>query len=470
MFEYELPFSLEEEPERLRRSLARDGKTVIIEEQGRIFNLSELRRQAFAVAKTLKEQIVLSDDRSFKTKQPHPVGIYLKSPFLLTAAIIGVWGTGMVPVLIDPSSKREIETLQRLLPEIHFLATSDHPPEAPFIALPEPADKEIVPQVPALDAPMVFFFTSGSEGEAKLVLKKGRQIYAHVGAASEMLQLPQGCQTLSFVPLFHILGFSYGLMASLRKEGNFIVLVGATPQAMLKTLLHHQPNVVVASAVHYRYLNAVIEEKASFPEAVYISSGAPLPANVGKKFKQKTGKTITELYGSTETAGIARRQGEQPWTPYPSVHFRIEDGHLWVKSAWADPENPDNWVQTHDIAEEDGEGFCLLGRAGNIIKIGGKRFSTTEVEQAAKRHPKIDDAAAVTYERFGETALALFVVMKKEHSLSTDEIRQFLATQLAAFKMPRTITFLETLPRKKLQKLDYENLRILARQQASHDG
>jgi len=431
------------------------AEKVFLREGPRARTIGELRRSAAAVAGRLAGELP-SDGGPFP-----PVAVYVRSPFDLAAGILGAWKARALPILVDPSSRREIEALAGELPGVRFLADDDLLPPGRGIPLPPPAGDEPI-RPPGPEEPIVAFFTSGSEGRPKLIRKVGRQVYAHARAVARMLGLPPAPRALSYAPLYHILGFSYGFMVPLLAGGETSLVTGESPAAMLEALVGLQPDLVVATAVHYRFLDAVLPPGgAEIPDAVYISSGAPLHPRDREEFEAKTGRKITELYGSTETAGIARRIGDEPWMPYPGVRFRIDGDRLLVRSPWADPDDPDRWVPTHDAVEPDGEGFRLRGRASGIAKVGGKRFSTLEVEACLRTCPGVDDAAAVLYERDGEPALAAFVVLAAGGP-SLAEVRSFLAARLAPFKVPRTLEALPALPRGKLEKLDYAELRRLA--------
>jgi acyl-coenzyme A synthetase/AMP-(fatty) acid ligase len=426
----------------------------------------EIAALARAVAEALARKVAPA---SFPGADVATAGVYMRSPAHLVACVLGCWQARRLPVLVDPSSKSELEQLAVRCPGIPLLAAPDHvPPRGSLVieafgagaALPETGAASL--RAPAPDEWAVAFFTSGSEGRAKLVPKRARQLYAHAAAASAMLAVPEGCRALSFVPLFHILGFSYGFMAPLMASGESVVLADPLPHALKDALLACEPALVVASAVHYRFLNAVLAPEDRVPDAIYISSGAPLPAREREAFERTTGRTIVELYGSTETAGIAWRRGDGAFKPYPGVELAIEDERVCVRSPWADPESLDAFVATHDAGELDGDGLRLLGRAGSIVKVGGKRFSALEVEQALKSQRGVADAACVAYERNGEPALAAFVVPEPGAALAAADLRAGLASQLASFKVPRTLLVVPALPRRKLGKLNYAELKRLA--------
>ena len=456
----------EREAERMRAALCRPAERVTLREQrgahGVVWTAGELSDCAHAVARVLEN---VSTPETSAPAGAAPVGVYVRSPLHLAASIVGCWQARRMPVLLDPGSKSEIDQLAEACPGIRLLAAPDHvPPRGALIvdAFGGRAATRTSLRAPAAGEWAVAFFTSGSEGRAKLVPKRARQVYAHVGSASAMLALPQGCRALCFVPLFHILGFSYGFAAPLLAGGESFVLLEALPHALKDALLAYKPDLVVATAVQYRFLNTVLSPHDAAPDAVYISSGAPLPARERDTFARLTGRTITELYGSTETAGIAWRRGDTPWRPYPGAEVKLDGERVCVRSPWADPERVDAFVATHDAGEPDGDGFRLLGRAGTIVKVGGKRFSALEVEQALRSHRGVEDAACVPHERNGEPALAAFVVLDAGATLTAADLRAHLASQLAPFKVPRTLHLVPSLPRRKLQKLDYAELRRLA--------
>ena len=132
-----------------------------------------------------------------------------------------------------------------------------------------------------------------------------------------------------------------------------------------------------------------------------------------------------------------------------------------VFSAWQ--EQPDTWTVTDDIAaRDDGGGFQLLGRADSVVKVGGKRFSTNEILQVVQGMDGIDSAVTVTYKRFTEDAVALFVTAAESCDPTPTELRSVLAARLAPFKVPRSICMLDEMPLLGSGKVDRQKLRRMA--------
>ena len=214
---------------------------------------------------------------------------------------------------------------------------------------------------------------------------------------------------------------------------------------------------VIGVPMHYRLLARCAD--GPLPDATYFSSGAPMPPAVYAAFSEHAGHQIIQGYGSTETGGIARRADLGAWQPFPGLSWKVQPdtGRLVVRSPWQ--EDPDRWHVTDDVVEPEGEGFRLLGRADSVTKVAGKRFSVNEVVGAASAMEGVEQAEAVTYERYGEVAVALFVIPSPGATLEEDGVRQALARRLAAFKVPRTVRVLEELPRLSNGKADLRRLK-----------
>ena len=148
--------------------------------------------------------------------------------------------------------------------------------------------------------------------------------------------------------------------------------------------------------------------------------------------------------------------------PFPQLAWksRESDGRLVIKSAWQD--RPSDWHCTDDVVAVEEGTFRLLGRADSVVKIGGRRFSTGEVVQTALAAPGVAQAHALPYDRFGEHAIALFVVAANGLPLSAADVRAHLASRLAPFKVPRTIDVLAELPTRGIGKVDEAALRAIA--------
>jgi acyl-coenzyme A synthetase/AMP-(fatty) acid ligase len=318
--------------------------------------------------------------------------------------------------------------------------------------------------LPSDDQPFASLLTSASSGENKLIEKRGFQMYRQAEALASVLPLHGSGRVLSFVPPYHLLGFFYGLVLPLVQGAETVLATEVTGVAMAELLEKYRPDLVVGTATHYRFLVRATEHATLRPSSTaYLSSGAPLDPAVAEAFAARFGTPVLDFYGSTELGGVAYRAWPAPYRAMPSVRWRIdpETAALEVWSPWAS-EGPATWLSTDDAAELAGDdGFRLLGRRDHVVKVGGKRFSTIEVEEALRTMPGVAEAAAFPYARFGEPALAAAVAPEPGASLDETAVRAFLAERLASFKLPRSILLLARLPRGSHDKIDYPALRVL---------
>lgn len=391
---------------------------------------------------------------------PARVAVRSRSAAFIVASLVGLWKTSRHPLLLDPALGDEASLCGHLDPDMPTLVPAWEDPVAGEIAVAETGRGAFEPLFPAADDAVLAFFTSGSTGEPKIVVKRDYQFRRQYDIEPAWLGLDGPIRAVSLVPSHHILGYIYGFNMPASTGGRVIFLPSSPPHAWIDAVRRERPSLVVGVPLHYRLISQALSEP--LPKAVYVSSGGPLPGSIADAFCERGGWPIVQVYGSTEAGGIATRVGSGRWQPMPGVDWQMreDDGRLMIRSPWQD--DPDAWHCLDDVIEPEGEGFSLQGRADSVVKVGGRRFSLAEVVQAALSLPAIDQAHAVPYERYGELAVALFVVARRPEELTPSDVRAFLATKLAPFKVPRTIRVLEELPLHGIGKVDDLALRRAA--------
>jgi acyl-coenzyme A synthetase/AMP-(fatty) acid ligase len=328
------------------------------------------------------------------------------------------------------------------------------------VSVPESGGAPLRPRFPGAAEPEVAFFTSGSTGEPKIIHKKAFQFGEQHRVEAPWLGLDGPLTVVSLVPAFHILGYIYGFSTPAAGRGATVFARGGSPQGWVEMVRTERPRLVVGVPLHYRLMVQLLD--APLPEAVYLCSGGPLDPAIAAEFERRAGWPVLQVYGSTETGGIAVRRGSGPMEAFPQLAWksRESDGRLVIRSAWQD--RPSDWHCTDDVVAVEEGTFRLLGRADSVVKIGGRRFSTGEVVQTALAAPGVAQAHALPYDRFGEHAIALFVVASNGLALSAADVRAHLASRLAPFKVPRTIHVLAELPTRGIGKVDEAALRAIA--------
>jgi acyl-CoA synthetase (AMP-forming)/AMP-acid ligase II len=316
----------------------------------------------------------------------------------------------------------------------------------------------------AIDADFaaLVLFTSGSTGAPQPIAKKFSQMAAEVANLERQFGALLGtADIVTTVSHQHIYGLLFNILWPLA-AGRRIQANSLSWFEDLAAILAERDAVLVSSPA---YLGRLPENpawaKAGARLCAIFSSGGPLSFEAAEHCKGLIGRTPIEVYGSSETGGIAWRQQDgsanQAWTALPGLAWRLcaEDGEeevLEVKSAHLPSED---WFRTADRAEPAGAGkFFLRGRIDRIAKVEGKRISLGAIEGSLTASPLVEAARAIAVDGRRQR-VAAFVVPSVEgwttfHSLGrrgfTRVMRQVLRQSIEAAGIPRLWRFLEALP------------------------
>jgi acyl-coenzyme A synthetase/AMP-(fatty) acid ligase len=344
--------------------------------------------------------------------------LFAEDTFDFAAALFGAWHAGKTVVV--PGDMQD-DTVARLR-----AATDGFLGDLPG-ALARPAPSPQQTAWSALDAQTtrLVVYTSGTNGEPLAILKRLAQLDAEVHALEARFGAlcDRGLAPVNLAPETEAAGDAFAALAPADNvEPEAPPLVWATvshqhiygllfrvlwPLAAGRPFVSDRlafneeialriagPAVLVASPAHLRRLPEAVDWSAARAGLRGVfSSGGPLPTEAAESALELMGVAPVEVYGSSETGGVAWRQRARhgdTWQPLPGVAFRIEDGELCVQSAHL----PDaQWWHTADRATPAGDGmdgFELHGRADRIVKIEEKRVSLTALE---KRLNESDDVA-----------------------------------------------------------------------------
>lgn len=226
-------------------------------------------------------------------------------------------------------------------------------------------------------------FTSGSSGEATAIAKTLRQLAAEVDALEATFGSIVGASRVhATVSHQHIYGLLFRVLWPLA-SGREIATRRVLFHEDMHAALLQSPGVLVSSPAHLKRLPDGLDWTRLQGHVIAVfSSGGALPDDAARDALAKLGTAPLEIYGSSETGGIAWRRsaGDGRWSPLPGVEWRSgDDGRLQVRS----PHLPDDdWFTTEDRAAADADGLRLLGRADRIVKLEERRVSLTALERA----------------------------------------------------------------------------------------
>lgn len=316
---------------------------------------------------------------------------------------------------------------------------------------------DAVPWAPlCAQATTVTLFTSGSTGAPTALTKRLRQLDTEVSALETAFgaMLGEGGSVIATVSHQHIYGLLFCVLWPLSRGTDL-------PSARLA--FHEEiaaaggtSTVLVSSPAHLRRMPATLDWTASRAtlRAVFSSGGA-LPREAADSVRDCLGKHPVEVYGSSETGGIAWRSGsvDASWTPLPGVEWRIDEDLLAVRSGHL---AASGWHVGNDRVEPAGDGgFRLLGRADRIVKIEEKRVSLSALERHLNASDLVQDARALTMQLdIGERIAVVAAPSEQGAALLARDgraglaraLRAYLHVHMEAIALPRRWAFPSTMP------------------------
>ena len=270
-----------------------------------------------------------------------------------------------------------------------------------------------------LEDAAALFFTSGTSGNPIGVVKTGAHLERETLTHKEWLKEERFEQCLVTVPFFHIYGFLFGLSLPVSLGLEIVTKEDFLPNEIIN-LCASKPTLCITNPVFIRAMLR-LRDAIDLSTTLFISSSGPLEPHEAVLFEEKYSTRLTQLYGSSETGGIAIRSGGSfVWNVLDGVEVFSDEGILCVKSPFVSRAVYDeNFAvipspfQTSDIIEMEDNGFTIVGRASELVKIGGKRLSMIEIETFLEKMDGIVEALGfVVYhpEQLRGESLTLYLV------------------------------------------------------------
>ncbi len=329
----------------------------------------------------------------------------------------------------------------------------------------------------------VIIYTSGTTGRSKGAMVTHGNLTSNARALCDAWRITPKDTLIHALPIFHI----HGLFVAL----NTILLSGA------KLIFHRKfdasaivadlPRATVLMGVPTFYTRLLAEpgfnKGACNTMRLFVSGSAPLLLDTFNEFRERTGHTILERYGMSEAGMICsnpykgERRGGSVGLPLPGVSLRIaggDTGVIEIKGAnvfsgyWRMPEKTkqeftdDGYFKTGDIGAVDRDGYvAIVGRAKDLIISGGFNVYPKEIELLIDEIPGVAESAVIglPHPDFGEAVTAVIVRNKDNAALSEADVIASVKNQLANFKVPKRVHFVDELPRNTMGKVQKNVLR-----------
>ena len=326
----------------------------------------------------------------------------------------------------------------------------------------------------APEAPALIGYTSGTTGSPKGAVLTHSNLLAgseSVGLAWRWKDFDRLVLTL---PLFHAHGLCVGLHGTLLAGASAVLLPRFDVGAVLDAARDHDASLFFGVPTMYHRLaqSSRVGELARL--RLCVSGSAALPAELHHALAERGGQQVLERYGMTETLMNVsnpydgERRAGSVGLPLPGVEVRLADGEegeillrgpnvfagYWERAQATTDSFVDGWFRTGDLASRDPDGYLrILGRSKELIISGGFNVYPREVEDVLLAHPDVAEVAVVgtPSDEWGEVVTAF--VVPTEDAPAPEVLLDFAAEQLAAFKRPRLLHFVDSLPRNALGKV-----------------
>ncbi|MBI5969071.1 MAG: long-chain-fatty-acid--CoA ligase [Deltaproteobacteria bacterium] len=353
----------------------------------------------------------------------------------------------------------------------------------------------------------ILMYTSGTTGRPKGVPLRHNAFVTYILDNIDPASPEIEERNLLTVPLYHVAGMQ-AMLAAIYGGRTLVLMRQFEVKEWLETVQHQKATrAMLVPTMLKRVIDHQDLAKYDLSSLKVITYGAaPMPFEViHKAIHQMPWVRFINAFGQTETASTITTLGPEDHIiegteeelerklkrltssigkPLPDVEVKIVDeegetlpalevGEIWTRGSrimtgyWRDEEKTsqvitsDGWLRTGDMGWMDGEGYIYLaGRADDMIIRGGENISPEEVEDVLCAHPKIEEAAVIGVPdvEWGQEPRAI-IVLKKGETATQEEIVEYCRARLAGFKRPRSVVFVDSLPRHPMGKLMRKKLR-----------
>jgi fatty-acyl-CoA synthase len=347
-------------------------------------------------------------------------------------------------------------------------------------------------------------YTSGTTGNPKGVVYSHRSVYLHSIAPclGNGFALSEQDRCMPVVPMFH--ANAWGLAYASLIAGADLVMPDRhmQPEALVKLVAAEHVTLGAGVPTIWAGVLAVLRATGGLGGAMasvtrLVCGGSALPEAIMRAYETEFGVPMIHAWGMTETsplgsvanppAGVSEEEAWEYKATQGRLFFALEgrlcgdndeilpsDGTAvgeievrgpWVTGAYYKDPAPDKfhdgWLRTGDVGSLDPQGFIrLTDRSKDVIKSGGEWISSMELENLLMAHPSVAEAAVIGVpdDKWGERPLAA-VVPVAGHSLTPDELREFLAAKLPRWQLPERWAFITEVPKTSVGKFQKTKLR-----------
>ncbi|MBC3958932.1 long-chain-fatty-acid--CoA ligase FadD [Morganella morganii] len=338
-------------------------------------------------------------------------------------------------------------------------------------------------------------YTGGTTGVAKGAMLTHRNMLANLeqARAAYIPELNVGKELIvTALPLYHVFALTVNCLLFIEIGGrNLLITNPRDVSGTIKELSKYPFTAITGvNTLFNAWINNPEFHKLDFSTLnLSVGGGMPVQKAVAENWEKLTGKHLLEGYGLTECSPLVagnphnlKSYSGSIGFPVPSTEIRLMDddgtdvqegqpGEMWVrgpqvmKGYWNRPDATaevlkDGWVATGDIAQFDENGFLhIVDRKKDMILVSGFNVYPNEVEDAVMLHPAVLECAAIGVESESSGETVKIFVVRKDKSLTEDDLRLHCRRYLTGYKVPKIIEFRDELPKSNVGKILRRELR-----------
>ncbi len=409
-----------------------------------------------------------------------PINTFLSSEevqFILNDCEISV-------VVTDQNLYNKLKPVLLTLPYLKYIIVvdADIPGTIPFRRFDQESTENPAWEALKNEDIVVIHYTSGTTGKPKGAMLSHKNLLAAIDSNTDVIKISVHDKIIVFLPLFHVFTFVVCILATFSHGTRIILLSSVKPfKRVINAILRYRISILVGIP---QVFNALVNVNIPWffrfinPIRVCVSGGAPLMAEVLRKFELKFKIPLLEGYGLSETTGgicVNPLEGPQKplsvGPPVKGVQVKIIDeddielgpnevGELLIKADnvmvgyYNQPEETkqvlrDGWFYTGDMSKIDKDGYIyIVDRKKDMLIVRGMNVYPREVEEVLNSHPKVAECAVIGVpdKQRGEVPKAI-ITLKENVTATEKEFRKFCHEKIAMYKNPKYFEFRELLPK-----------------------